>query len=101
MKIKTKKSFNNVVKNLALEIFDKELDEFNTTASVGGEYMTPMAFNGKKKKKLKKINNKLGFKSLEEEIDSKDLETIKKLIKGVLNNMFRDIWLKRNAWNRL
>ena len=57
MEIKTKKSFNDLLESLVEELLDEEeLDEFNTTASVGGSYMTPMAFDpeGKNKKKSKK-----------------------------------------------
>ena len=51
MEIKTRKHFNEIIKSLTEEILDEEdLDEINTTASVGGEYMTPMAFTGGKKK---------------------------------------------------
>ena len=53
MEIENRKSFNNLIKSLTEEILDEEeLDEMNTTASVGGEYMTPMAFTGGKKKKF-------------------------------------------------
>ena len=92
MDIKTKKSFNNLLESLVGEILDEEeLDEFNTTASVGGSYMTPMAFDpeGKKKKKKKKIG---------EALESKDIEIIKKLIRDVIGDVYRDIWIKRNSW---
>ena len=38
---------------------EEDLEEVNTTASVGGEYMTPMAFadDDKSKKKKKKKKN--------------------------------------------
>ena len=35
-----------------------------------------------------------------EELTQQDVVQVRKIIKGVLNNMFRDIWLKRNTWNR-
>ena len=92
MEIKTKKSFNDLLESLVEEILDEEdLDEMNTTASVGGSYMTPMAFDpeGKKKKKKKKIG---------EALESKDLEIIKKLIRDVIGDVYRDIWIKRNSW---
>ena len=59
MEVKTKKSFNDLLESLVEELLDEEeLDEFNTTASVGGAYMTPFAFdpNEKNKKKSKKNN---------------------------------------------
>ena len=48
--------------------------------------MTPKAFNKKKKKKV------------DEALEKKDLEMITKLIKNVVGDILRDIWLKRNAW---
>ena len=37
MDVKTKKSFNDLLESLVEELLDEEeLDEFNTTASVGG-----------------------------------------------------------------
>ena len=92
MAIKTKQSFNDLLESLVEEILDEdELDEFNTTASVGGSYMTPMAFDpeGKKKKKKKKIG---------EALESKDIEIIKKLIRAVIADVYRDIWIKRGTW---
>ena len=93
MEIKTRKSFNDILETLVLEIIEEdELEEVNTTSSVGGEYMTPMAFDpeGEKKKKKKK---KIG-----EALESKDIEIIKKLIRDVIGDVYRDIWIKRNSW---
>ena len=92
MAIKTKQSFNDLLESLVEEILDEEdLDEMNSTGSVGGEYMTPMAFDpeGKKKKKKKKIG---------EALESKDIAIIKKLIRDVIGDVYRDIWIKRNSW---
>ena len=100
MEIKTKKSFNNLIKSLTEEILDEEeLDEMNTTASVGGEYMTPMAFTGGKKKKFKSTKNS-HRKKIGEALESQDLVQIRKLIKVVVGDILRDIWLKRAAWNK-
>ena len=101
MEIKNKKSFNNLIKSLTEEILDEEdLDEISGTAGVDG-YNTPFAFRGKdkkSKKKNKKIStNSTGYK-LEEAIDDKDLKVITKLIRSVVANVLRDIWLKRTAW---
>ena len=98
MEIKTKKSFNNLIESLTEEVLEEEdLEEINTTASVGGEYMTPMAFDpdGKKKKKSKKntYRTKIG-----ESVDEKDIKMIRKLIRDVVGSVFRDIWLKRSTW---
>ena len=88
MEIKTKKHFNEIIKSLTEEILDEEdLDEITTTAGAPG-YMTPFAFKGKKKKK----------KKVYEALEDKDIVVIKKLIRVVVSDIVRDIWLKRNAW---
>tara|TARA_R110000782_G_scaffold226615_1_gene313422 strand:+ start:410 stop:715 length:306 start_codon:yes stop_codon:yes gene_type:complete len=100
VEIKNKKSFNNLIKSLVEEIVEEEdLDEISTTASVDG-YNTPFAFTGKKgKKKKKKVaTNSTGYKPVNETLDKQDLEVIRKLIKDVIGDVYRDIWLKRNAW---
>ena len=43
----------------------------------------------------------LGFSVVNEELTQQDVVQVRKIIKGVLNDMFRDIWLKRNTWNRI
>ena len=101
MEIKTKKHFNEIIKSLTEELLDEEdLDEISGTAGVDG-YNTPFAFRGKdkkSKKKNKKIStNSTGYK-LEEAINEKDLKVIKKLIRDVVGDILRDIWLKRTAW---
>ena len=98
MAIKTKQSFNDLLESLVEEILDEEdLDEMNTTASVGGAYMTPFAFDpdGKNKKKSKKNSHR---KKIGEALEAKDLDTIKKLIRSVIADVYRDIWIKRNSW---
>ena len=80
----------NKIKEILADLTEEELEEFNSTASVGGEYMTPMAFDPKKKKK-----------KLKEELEPKDVQQVRKIVKGIINDMFRDIWLKRNSWNRI
>ena len=90
MEIKTKKHFNEIIKSLTEEVLDEEeLDEITGTSGAPG-YMTPFAFKGKKKKK----------KKVDEALENKDLEQIKKLIRAVVGDIIRDIWLKRNAWNK-
>ena len=71
----------------------------NTTASVGGEYMTPMAFTGGKKKKFKSTKNS-HRKKIGEALDKEDIVKIRKLIKIVVGDIFKDIWIKRTAWNK-
>ena len=99
MEIKNKKSFNNFIKSLTEEILDEEdLDEMTTTAAVPG-YMTPMAFTVGKKKKFKSTKNS-HRKKIGEALESQDLVQIRKLIKVVVGDILRDIWLKRAAWNK-
>ena len=88
MEVKTKKSFNDLLETLVEEILDEEdLDEITVTGDVAG-YSTPKAFS-KKKRKQKKIG---------EALNSKDLDIIKKVIRDVVGDIYRDIWLKRNSW---
>ena len=88
MEVKTRKLFNELVKKLTFELLDDEnLEEITTTAGAPG-YMTPYAFKGKKKKK----------KKVDEALEEKDLKVITKLIRGVVADILRDIWLKRASW---
>ena len=101
MEVKTKKSFNDLLESLVEEILDEEeLDEFNTTASVGGAYSTPFAFDpdGKKKKKDYKSKPNSHRKKIGEALETKDKAIIKKLIRDVIGDVYRDIWIKRNSW---
>ena len=102
MEIKTKKSFSSLIKSLAEKIIEEdELEEISTTGNIDG-YSTPFAFTGKSKKskkKRKKIStNSTGYTMLDEEIDAKDIQKLKKLIRDVVANILRDIWLKRTVW---
>ena len=97
MAIKTKQSFNDLLESLVEEILDEEeLDEI-TTSGDAGSYMTPMAFDpeGENKKKSKKNSHR---KKIGEALEAKDLEIIKKLIRDVIGDVYRDIWIKRNSW---
>ena len=83
------------------------MDEVTTTGDVAG-YSTPFAFKKKKIKKKKtgfdgghRKPGVLGFSVVNEELTQQDVVQVRKIIKGVLNDMFRDIWLKRNTWNRI
>ena len=102
MEIKTKKHFNEIVKSLTEEILDEEdLDEITVTGNVDA-YMTPFAFRGKGKKGKKKnkeiSTNSTDYELVKEALDDKDLKQIKKLIRDVVANILRDIWLKRTTW---
>ena len=100
MKIKTKKHFNEIIQSLTEEIIDEEeLEEITVTGNVDG-YNIPFAFTGKKgKKKRKKIyTNSTGYTPVNEALDKKDIDIIKKVIRDVVGDVFRDIWLKRTSW---
>ena len=98
MEIKTKKLFKELVKKLTLELLDEEsLEEITTTGNVAG-YSTPKAFGKTSKKKKKNLEKQTGYKFVSESVDEKDLKVIAKLIRNVVGDILRDIWLKRNAW---
>ena len=102
MEIKTKKHFNEIIKSLTEEILDEEdLEEITTTGNVAG-YSTPFAFRGKGKKGKKKSKeistNSTDYELVKEALNDKDLKQINKLIRDVVGDILRDIWLKRNAW---
>ena len=100
MEIKTRKLFKELVKKLTMELLDEEsLEEITTTAAVPG-YQTPFAFSSKsdEKKKKKRLKKSTGYKFVSEALDDKDLKQINKLIRDVVGDILRDIWLKRNAW---
>mgnify|MGYP001498116777 FL=1 len=102
MEIKNKKLFKELVKKLTLELLDEEsLDEISTTAGVDG-YSTPFAFRGKGKKGKKKnkeiSTNSTDYELVKEALNDKDFKQISKLIRDVVGDILRDIWLKRNSW---
>ena len=83
-----------------MELLDEEgLEEITTSAAVPG-YMTPFAFSSKKdkKKKLKRLKKSTGYEPVNEALDDKDLKEIQKLVRSVVANILRDIWLKRASW---
>ena len=100
MEIKTRKHFNEIIKSLTEEILDEEdLDEITVTNDIAG-YNTPFAFDPtgdriKKKFKTKKNSHR---EKIGEALENKDLDRIKKLIRDVVANILRDIWLKRTTW---
>jgi len=101
VEIKTKKHFNDILKELALEITEEELEEITTTGDVAG-YNTPNAFSsgGQKDKKKKKKNatNSTGYTLVKEALEEKDIKMIEKLIRAVIADVYRDIWIKRSTW---
>jgi len=100
VEIKNRKLFKELVKKLTMELLDEEsLEEITTTGDVAG-YSTPFAFSSKEdeKKKKKRLTKSTGYSVVSEALDDKDLKVITKLIRNVVGNILRDIWLKRNAW---
>ena len=98
MKIKNRKLFKELVKKLTLELLDEEsLEEMTATGNVAG-YSTPNAFGKTSKKKKKNLEKQTGYKFVSESIEEKDLKVITKLIRNVVGDILRDIWLKRTAW---
>lgn len=100
MEIKNRKLFKELVKKLTMELLDEEsLEEITTTGDVAG-YSTPFAFSSKEdeKKKKKRLKKSTGYSFVSEALDDKDLKQINKLIRDVVGDILRDIWLKRNAW---
>ena len=96
MELKTKKSFNDLVRELTEEIIDEdELEEITTTNDIAG-YSTPFAFDPEGEERKKKYKNSL--KKVNEALEAKDLEIIKKLIRSVIGDVYRDIWIKRKSW---
>jgi hypothetical protein len=100
VEIKTRKLFKELVKKLTMELLDEEsIEEITTTGDVAG-YLTPFAFSSKedKKKKKKRLTRSTGYSVVKEALNDKDLKQINKLIRDVVGDILRDIWLKRNAW---
>ena len=100
MEIKNRKLFKELVKKLTMELLDEEsLEEITTTGNVAG-YSTPFAFSSKEdeEKKKKRLKKSTGYSFVSEALDDKDLKTVRKLIRDVVGNILRDIWLKRATW---
>jgi hypothetical protein len=96
VEIKTKKHFRNLIASLTEELIEEdELEEITTTGDVDG-YSTPFAFDPEGEERKKKYKNSL--KKVNEALESKDIEIIKKLIRDVIGDVYRDIWIKRNSW---
>lgn len=67
------------------ELIKKYVDEeLSDTGDVDG-YSVPGVFKKKKKK-------------VDEALESKDIKYIRNLIRDVVGDVLRDIWLKRTSW---
>ena len=88
--------FRKRLKEFIRQLINAELQELTTTGDVDG-YSTPFAFNdtnepGSRKKK------KEARKNIKEELDEKDMKKIRSIVRRIVSNVLRDIWLKRSAW---
>ena len=97
--IKSSEKLSNLVKELASKLFRKKLKEITTTASID-TYQTPYAFSkkGMKKKRKKNIEKQTGYKFVDEALDKRDVEKIRKQIRQEVADIIFDIWLKRTSW---
>ena len=94
---KLRQYIRNFIREIKEE--DEELEEVTTTNDAEG-YGTPFAFSTKEdeEKKSKKLTKGTGFKAVNEALDDSDIKIIRKLIRDVIGDVYRDIWLKRNSW---
>ena len=107
---KLKEFIKDIITNELAEVGDDcdedEIEEINTTDSVGGSYNSPFAFSGDKPRKNEKFKKVLKGKSLEghkivkEEIDQKDIAKLKMIIRDEVADILKTIWLKRATWRR-
>ena len=97
--IKNSKKFKDLVKELARRLYQRKLSEITTTASID-TYQTPYAFSkkGMKKKRKKNIEKQTGYKFVEEALEKRDLDQIKKQIRKEVSDILFDIWVKRTSW---
>ena len=95
----TESKLRELIKSVLHKLQEEELDEITATGDVAG-YNTPFAFSGNKgKKKKKKIaTNSTGYNVVKEALEEKDIKIIKKLIRAVIADVYRDIWIKRSTW---
>ena len=97
--IKNSEKLNSLVKELASRLYRRKLKEITTTASID-TYQTPYAFSkkGMKKKRKKNIEKQTGYKFVDEALEKKDIEQIRKQIRKEVSDILFDIWLKRSSW---
>ena len=81
---------------------DDDIEEITTTGDAEG-YNTPNAFSDnetKRKKRLKKNIKNSGYETIAEALEDGDIKEIKQLIRSMISDIIRDIWIKRSSWNR-
>tara|TARA_Y100000034_G_scaffold19668_1_gene22202 strand:- start:122 stop:433 length:312 start_codon:yes stop_codon:yes gene_type:complete len=101
-----KENLGTSLKALICKIYKEELEEeddleeITTTGDIEG-YSTPYAFSDddeKKKRKMKKVNDAVGYKFVNEALENKDINLLKIIIRNEVAAILRDIWLKRTTW---
>ena len=96
--VKLRQYIRNFIQEIKDE--DEDLEEVTTTGDADG-YSTPNAFSTDEDEELKKkkLTKSTGYPNVvKEAIDEKDIKLIKQIIRDVIGDVYRDIWLKRNAW---
>ena len=65
-----------------------------------GYFFMKYAFikKGMMKKRKKIIDNQTGYKFVDEALEKKDIEQIRKQIRKEVSDILFDIWLKRSSW---
>ena len=94
---KNSTKFNSLVRELTHGLFKKKLKEITTTGDVAG-YETPAAFGKTSKKKKKNLEKQTGYKFIDEDVSSSDMNKIKKEIRKEVSDILFDIWVKRSSW---
>ena len=95
--IKNSTKFNSLVRELTQGLFKKKLKEMTSTASIAG-FETPNAFGKTSKKKKKNLEKQTGYKFIDEDVSSSDMNKIKKEIRKEVSDILFDIWVKRSSW---
>ena len=94
---KNSTKFNSLVRELTHGLFNKKLKEMTSTASIDG-VETPNAFGKTSKKKKKNLEKQTGYKFMDEDVSSSDMNKIRDTIRKEVSDILRDIWIKRNSW---
>ncbi len=101
-----KENLGTSLRTLICKIYKEELEEevdleeITTTGDIAG-YSTPYAFSDddeKKKRKMERANDAVGYKFVNEALENKDINLLKIIIRNEVAAILRDIWLKRTTW---